>query len=276
MTSYRRFVILSSPRTGSHMLAQALNSSPVIVCFREVFNAALEYVDFSVDGYDNFSAADRALRERDPVGFLQTRIFGPQPDGIQAVGFKFLHNHGWKLSSVADALVADRDLHVLHLRRRNLLRMYVSLKFAEATDVWLQDPASRLARARLLSAVRHPIQAARRLQRMLFRPRQTAGATPRLRVSPDECYEFMVQSALRYQHFDRLYEGHPMLAIEYENLVEDRERAFADAQSFLGVEPQPLTVTTQQQRPEPLRELIENYDELQEALKDTPFAPFFE
>ena len=47
------------------------------------------------------------------------------------------------------------------------------------------------------------------------------------------------------------------------------------AQSFLGVEPQVLTVGLRKQNPDDLRALIENYDELREAFADTEYGEFF-
>ncbi len=42
------------------------------------------------------------------------------------------------------------------------------------------------------------------------------------------------------------------------------------------MEPKRLTVRLRRQNPEPLRELIENYDELYAAFKDSPHAAFFD
>jgi hypothetical protein len=66
-----------------------------------------------------------------------------------------------------------------------------------------------------------------------------------------------------------------MLAVFYEDLVDRREDVLREVQSFLGIEPRPLTVTLRKQNPEPLRELVENYDELYAAFKDTPEAALF-
>lgn len=277
MSDYRRFMILSGPRTGSHMLAQALNSAPHIVCFREVFNGRLDFIQYQVDGYDDFSERDIALRKDDPVRFLHERIFCDHPEGVRAVGFKFHYGHQWDFPGILEALTGDAGLHVIRLERRNLLRMLVSLKLAESTGVWLQDSTSKLTPANALRAVRHPIKAARRVGR-LFASKQPAGdgAPRRVTIPVDECYQFMVSTGLRYGNFDKLFERHPTLQVYYEDMAGDRDAVFRDAQSFLGVEPAPLEVTLRQQNPEPLRDLIENYDELFEAFKDTPQAPYFD
>ncbi|MEX0785430.1 MAG: hypothetical protein WD939_02225 [Dehalococcoidia bacterium] len=278
MSSYRRFIILSGPRTGSHMLAQALNSSPAIVCFREVYNGRLDFIQYGVDGYDDFSEADIALRKDDPVRFLHERIFRDYPGDVQAVGFKFHYGHQWDFPGIIEALTGDRELHVVELRRHNLIRMLVSLKLAERTGVWLQDGTSKLTPANLARAVRHPIKAARRVQRMLSRaaPVSAPSERPKLSLTVEECFQFMVQTEERYKNFERLFAGHPMLQLFYEDMTADRDAAFSQAQTFLGVEPSQLEVTLQQQNPQPLPELIANYDELRHAFKDTPQAAYFE
>lgn len=277
MSNYRRFMILSGPRTGSHMLAQALNSSPAIVCFREVYNGRLDFIQYGVEGYDDFSEADIALRKSDPVRFLHERIFREHPGDVRAVGFKFHYGHQWDFPGILEELTGDRELHVLELRRRNVIRMLVSLKLAETTGVWLQDSTSKLTPMNLARAVRHPIKAARRVQRMLSRatPESAPSEGPKLSLTVEECFTFMVQTEERYKNFERLFDGHPMLQLFYEDMVDEREAVLAEAQEFLGVTPAPLEVTLQQQNPQPLSELIANYDELRAAYKDTPQAAYF-
>lgn len=271
-------MILSGPRTGSHMLAQALNSSPQIICFREVFNGRLDFIQYQVEGYDDFSERDIALRKDDPVRFLHERIFCDHPEAVRAVGFKFHYGHQWDFPTILEALSADAALHVIRLDRRNLLRMLVSLKLAESTGVWLQDGTSKLTPANALRGLRHPVKAARRVQRFFSRPKPAANAGPaqRLTIPVDECFQFFVATELRYENFDKLFERHPRLQVSYEDMVAGRDAVFREAQAFLGLEPAPLEVTLQQQNPEPLRDLIANYDELRAAFKDTPQAAYFE
>ena len=66
------------------------------------------------------------------------------------------------------------------------------------------------------------------------------------------------------------------MTVYYEDLVADRKAALHELQVFLGLRPRSLPVATRQQNPEPLRELIANYDELREAFGDTEYAAFLE
>jgi hypothetical protein len=276
MASYRRFIILSEPRTGSSMLVQALNSSPQIVCFREVFNGRLDFIDFSMEGYDNFSSADRPLRKQDPVRFLHERIFCSWPDDIRAVGFKLLYEHYIDFPGLIEGLVRDAGLHVIDLRRRNVLRMLVSFKLAEETGVWMQEQPAKLTRSRLFAAIRHPQRAISRAPQVLRRRRPQPEQRPRMRITAHEFFEFAMKSHLRGEGYDEMFQDHPRFPVSYEDMTERQDAVFAAVQSFLGVEPRPLQVTLERQNPQPLRELIENYDELRETFQNTPAAEFFD
>lgn len=276
-SDYVRFITLSGPRTGSNMLAQALNSSPKITCFREVFNRVGGFIQFDVEGYDNFSARAMSLRSRDPIRFLEEHIFCRHPEEVCAVGFKFHYRQFWGHSGLRERLLEDREIRVLHLRRRNLLRTLVSLKLARATGVFLDDTRRKVTPANLLKAARHPWKAAARLRRRLRPPTALRkGSRPRVTVSAEELFDFAVRTVMVAEKHDELFGEHPKLPVSYEDLVAHRQEVLSEVQSFLGVEPGPLTVTLRRQNPEPLRELIENYDELYEAFKDTSAAAFFD
>jgi hypothetical protein len=129
----------------------------------------------------------------------------------------------------------------------------------------------------VLKALRHPLKAVGRVRRNLQRPERPKDR-PRARVtiSPDELFKFSVETHLTAKQFDKLFGEHQVLPVFYEDLVDNREPAFAQVQSFLGVDPAPLAVSLRRQNPEPLSELLENYDELYAVLKDSPVAWFME
>lgn len=275
--AYRRFIILSGPRTGSHMLAQGLHSHPNVVCFREVFNGRLDFIQYGVEGYDDFSDADQAIRKRDPVGFLQARVFRDWPEEVRAVGFKFHYTHHWGFEGLLDHLSGDRDLHVVHLQRRNALRSLVSLKMAERTGAWLEDNRPKVTASNAVRALRYPAKAARRLSRALRRaPAAVLPAKPRVRIERDELVEHILSDAMRRENHLALYRDHPIFEVRYEDLVAKRDTTFAEVFRFLGVPPARVAISLRQQNPEPLRDLIENYDELRASFEGTPEAALFD
>ncbi len=280
-TDYVRFIVLAGARTGSTMLVRALNSSPHIRCFGEVFNGSVDFVPFDVEGYDNFSAGDRALRDRDLEAFLRERIFSPVPPGIGAVGFKLLFGQHLKFPGLIENVILDREIRVLRLARRNLLRALVSLKIAESTSVWAEKEGTlvgnTLAPSNALQAIRHPLRAVaalRRRARLMLPPREAR--RPMVTIPVEECRSMFRFVEKREARFDEFLSGHSMVKLSYEDLVERPDDAFEQAQSFLGVAPVQLTVTSRRQNPEPLRDLLANYDELRDAFRNTPYAAFFE
>ncbi|MCH7837948.1 MAG: hypothetical protein IIC26_05505 [Chloroflexi bacterium] len=284
---YTRFIILSDARTGSHMLAQALNSSRNIVCFREVFNETLDFIQYGVEGYDNFSTEDKALRQEEPLRFLDERIFCRYPDKIKAVGFKYHYGHVFGFPGVVERLAEDTELRVLHLRRRNKLRSLVSLRFAERTGGWMREAqpepvrvsASAAAWAAVLSGLSLPGRAVRKTLRLLglMTPPELPEEGPRIQmtISLEELVHFNIEAQFTADHFDELFQDHPRMELYYEDILDDRERAYTQVQAFLGVEPRPLFDTTYRQHPQPLRELVANYDELYEAVKSGPHPDYY-
>ncbi len=279
-TGYVRFLILAEARSGSTMLKDALNSSPRINCFSEVFNVAYDGVMYGgVEGYDNNSPEDLALRDRDFRAFLRERIYCRNPDEVEAVGFKHLVGRGYAspFTGLLPHLAEDRQIRVLYLRRRNVLKRLVSLKLAMATGVWADLPKPGLTPAMVLRAARRPLRAATKLPRLLqlVKPRQKF-LRPQVAVSKEELFGAMIGAEQSALHSHDLFRDHQLLTLFYEELVEQRDESFRQAQEFLGVEPEPLEVALRKQNPEPLPELLSNYDELFEAYRNSKHAWMFD
>lgn len=276
-SAYKRFMITGDARTGSNMLAQALNTNPSVRCFREIFNGRQQYVDYFVDGYDPTERADLNLRNSDPVRFLQTRIFSKHPTQFRAVGFKYLYGHFWGFDALTEYLRADPDLHVVHLKRRNMLRSLVSVQLAEATNKWIEDwglPVKRPIHVRAASAAVHPLRTVQRIRRKLAPPRPAE--KPAVVLTREQCNHWFFRTNHEVTRVDEMFAGHPTLEVYYEDMLADREGAFTRVQEFVGVEPQTLQVSLRRQNPEPLRELIANYAELRAAFAGAPEEVFFD
>lgn len=91
-SEHAKFIIFGGARTGSNMLVSALNSSPEITCFGELFRFMDDSINFGVAGYDDDNAADLELRNGDFAAFLDQRIF-VEVRGVIAVGFKIHYRH---------------------------------------------------------------------------------------------------------------------------------------------------------------------------------------
>jgi LPS sulfotransferase NodH len=283
MTDYVRFIVLCDARTGSNLLIQALNSHPALRCFREIFDWRAQDVDFDVPGYDRNDAEAFALRASDPVAFLQRYIFRDHGTSIASVGFKYQYAAAWGFPGLMEHLIADDRLRVVHLQRRNTLRWYLSYKIAEATGRFTDDRRNtvvgRLTPRNIVRAVRHPGRAARALvgaSKPQAAPLTTKQRLLPMHVSFDDCAALMYKAQHEREHMGRLFAGHPASDVWYEDLERDLAGSAAAVERFLGIEPVPPVVTLRKQNPEPLRELIANYDELRRAFAGKAAEAFFD
>lgn len=278
-SNYTRFIILFYARTGSTLLAHALNSHPHVICFREVFNwlHGDSYVDFSVDGYDNKSADDARLRKTDPIAFLEKRIFCQHPPPTSAVGFKLSYAQcepPWGFTTVLDYLVQDKQTRILHVQRRNMLKSLASEKLAGITGQYMRLRAS-VHLSSIPKAFIHPTRAFERVWAIATRNLRQAHMPTRVTLSVEECKAYFESTKSAIARHEELFRDHDRLSVFYEEILSSRDEIFARAQSFLGVEPQTLAVGLSKQNPDDLRSLIENYDELREAFAGTEYSEFF-
>lgn len=228
-----RFIVLTKQRTGSNLLINSLQSHPQMKVYGELFRGG---VDESVKAAVRKSAAD----------YLDTKIFNQRPAEIRAVGFKiFYHHPAWDQSgSVWRYLQGLENLHVIHLKRENLLRSLVSKKIAQKTDVW----------------------------KLSGEP----GEEPdkRVSISPEECLEFFEKTSQYERDADEKFSGKPLLQMTYELLTSQFDEQMNRIQEFLHVDPMQLPIKTAKQNPESLTELIVNYDEVRHALSSTRWGTY--
>ena len=252
-------------------LTDALNSHTQIICFGSVFEAGADFVSFDVAGHYNFSPQDRVLRDRDFAEFLRTRIFGEHSGGVGTVGFKLQYKNVFGFPGLLKHLIADQDLKVVHLRRHNLLRSLISLRLAQTTGYYHRKPL-RLGWRRLATAARHPARAIERL-RVHFAQRdyRPSGLT----LTKEECELYFREIRWSEAHYRDLFSEHEWIDVLYEAMVADLQEVLGSVQEFLGVRRQPLTYTQLPLNTAPMREILDNYDELRMAFQGLSNEEFF-
>ncbi len=229
-SGFKRFIVLSRARTGSNMLISFLNSHPNIRAEGEILNT---------------------LNGRDYLNVL-TATYKKEPYYIKAKGFKIFYYHPGDdpNSNVWNDLVKMKDLHVIHLRRRNILRTLTSTKIALVQNIWsTKANASR--------------------SDDLAKPKQIS-------FTIDELTKGFKQTRQWEQNGDNMFHNHPVLSVNYEDLVNDAELYFRNITDFLGVSYAQPQTGLKKQNPEKIRDLISNYDELKIAFKETEWQTFFD
>jgi len=139
------YLVLATPRSGSTLLGQALNSTNLAGDPREHFGHKMNFWAEKWGTTTLAAFVDRLMQER------------ATDNG--AFGAKLLHSHLVHLEQVArrEAKYADLplsdilaslfpNLHYLHITRRNTTRQAISYWKAKQTGVWGQDEAPRAGR----------------------------------------------------------------------------------------------------------------------------------
>jgi hypothetical protein len=214
------------------MLNSLLQSHPEICCHGEVFGPRVFQGFQGVNYKGQVSESHKPpivdklveLRSNDPVAFLRDYVL--YPGDFKAVGLKFKYEElAQEIYTPARNWLRDtRDIKVIHLTRRNLLKRYASqfiaTKITNVFNVWEGTDAP---------------------------------AAPRITLSPAECEREFLHTEQRYDRFDKLFQKHDVFNLTYEELIDDKERYLTEIQAFLGLEPVALRTGMKKINPDSLR-----------------------
>jgi LPS sulfotransferase NodH len=245
---YRRFVAIGIARTGSTLLTDLLNLHPQAIAYGELFRRPTE-IGWDIRPFSSWrSERVLALYRSASVDFLDQVIFRSYPRAIAAVGFKLFYYHAEAppFRAVWPRLESDRSIHVIHLRRRNILAQLLSLKVAERTQVWSSTRAPR-------------------------------GRAEPIALDPEECARHFAWVRGLEEDCARRFEDHPLLDLDYEDLLADQDRRMVEVQRFLGLAPVTgLVPNLKRQRSVPISEAIANYDALARHFRGTAWSHLFD
>lgn len=240
-----RAVILATQRTGSTFLVGCLRSHPEIECSGEILNGA---PDVPIQTYRGplklFLKGWRIAKTGSWMpGRRLDAFYGRGSAKVRC--FKIMYNH-LSRPFVLRYILENEDVRVMHLRRHNLLKVHVST---------------------LLMDKRREVQATA--------PEETVW----IRVNPAKAIASMRKARALCESFDKTFERHPLLQIAYENLF---DRKYLQAETcrricdFLGVRQHRMESQLVKLNPESLRDMVINYDELEDAISKTEFSDMLE
>ena len=222
---YHKFIILSSPRSGTHMIRTALRNHPNIVAHTELFNP-----DF---------LKDKPFNRHTPEEIILTQhIFRNYPHNVKTVGF-IIHRSGTPFGdwpNLWEILQKNQDIFVISLRRRNLLRRYLSYQVMRT-----------------------------------FR-----GAPPKpLIFDPEILKNDFIEQKKEIDLFDEHFASHPLIKVYYEDLCKDYHHTVKSVQLFLGIKPMKIWPDEKGKPKRKLSEAIANYEALKKYFMGTEWAHFF-
>jgi LPS sulfotransferase NodH len=239
-----RAIILTTQRTGSTFLVSCLRSHPDINCITELLVGAHLEPPAMFRSSRVLTKASRFIMSGGWYPTRAIRRFYASSDKPVTV-FKIMYNQA-SIRPTLNYLTRDKAIRVLHLRRRNLLKMHVSQ---------LLMPKKRNA---------------------IWEPHTTEPLPPvTTRVDPAAALEQMRRAREQYDFFERAFAGHPRLRLVYEDLIEDQRLRPAEGRricDFLGVSYRPMHSSFIKLNPDSLEAMVTNYDELASAFTKTEFA----
>lgn len=263
---YRRFIILSTQRSGSSYLSNLLQSHPEIVCYSELFHpdrCSFDYPFFPEDQDESVLM----LRKSEPEKFLKELIFRGYEANFRAVGFKVQYSQleDPRFESAVKWLYNENTLAVIHLIRNNFLDTLVSHKLALATREWWKTDPRIVREAKRLGIGGTDISETDIPEFDILQ----------IEISVEEMLNYFEQMELQIVRYRERFTKHPVLEVAYEDLVMPDAMASSGILNFLGVAPAPLFSRIVKQKKRSNQEILTNFTVLKKACEGTRWSVFF-
>lgn len=232
-----KFIVLTTPRTGSELLIEGLGHHPDLNVAGELLNPH-RGTEWRTAKFRELFDADQ-LPYTANVNLLETEstIRYHQTDQLAAFvesamseldGFKITFDQIEHTSPVVGSLAGDRKMKVIFLER-NHVQSAVSFWFAVRSQKW---------------------------QRQAGDP--PVADAPEF-VDPEFVNKFCSQARLDNSHYRAVFAGHESATIGYDELVSDWSGVLARVQTFLNVPVVGLPVVFNKRLTRPLSEVVTNY-----------------
>lgn len=239
-----KYIIIGSARSGSTYLVSLLSSHPDMKLCGEVIG----------DGKMKKNKINLLLNKCGPPKYFYNQFkkhFFKSAVGVKVLYYQFKNNYGKKwnvedIESILRAVIRDKSIKIIHLKRQNLLHVFLSNQLAMKTGEY---------------AIRNPGKV------------KDSGS---ISLSPEKCERFFKKTSQNWIDFDEYFSEHSICEIYYQDLASNTESVCQKIIDFLGVRPFPLKGNTFKQSQKPISEKIENYGELKKYFKNTQWASFFD
>jgi hypothetical protein len=182
---------------------------------------------------------------KDPVVYVEKALECQKDLG----GFKLFAFQAPKhpLNKIWDYILSEK-FHIIMITRENLLNRYLS---------------HLLVKSNWQEGVPHP-------NAFVGTVYQKS-----VRIDPEKCILDIEKQIEEEKKLFVKFSNNPFLHITYENLTKN-ENSYKEILDFLGLEWREPKTNLQRQRVKTQQEMIENYWELKDSLKDTPYIKFFD
>lgn len=249
------FILLGMPRTGSSLLHFALKQHPQIKIYGELFHKnESERINTHFIDYEKEKIYYKGGDE-DAIEFLKKYVWNEENKKFNAVGFKLfaerIECEGTKF--LFKRLKAEiKNLHIIVIKRLNLLDVFVSRKKAEQSKIWNID----LTQKDLL--VKYE---------MNIKP---------IHVSPENLMKFFNSYEEVYNFYKSFFSDLPYIEVIYEELITNFDEIIKKISNFLNINFYKLQQSLVKLNLKPHQEFIVNYSELKAFFKNTKYEHFFQ
>lgn len=243
-----KFVIISTPRSGSNLLCGMLGAHPQIICFHELFHH--EAVYFGPRNRDKYNFGTVEERDRQPYKFL-SKIYN-QEHGSDAVGFKIFPGHNQK---ILNFVLNAPEIKKIVLKRENLLFSYTSALIARQTKKWQNAIVTDTKTGR----------------------EDESKESVKVHVDAKEFFAYIKKNQDYFDYVEKRLIRQKSICINYQELISE-DKVIMDLVEFIDVKNDPdleLTKLHTKQNSNKLSNRISNYEELRKKLLDTPYKSFF-
>ncbi len=232
------FVILGQPRCGTNAMTAFLNGLPSVVCHREIItNGPLEFSKKETENRPTPSAATD----------YWNWLYRAAPER-RAVGWKYLNVHD---RAFLNSMLADGFIRKLVLLRKNKFRQVLSNRLSTQAGLWRAESKTLL---KTWLAKRHPVH----LEPLGFLAEM----------------DYYAQEDAKLRDLVT-HRPAPFFPLWYEDCFGPAaDRIKTEILRFLSLPDTvfPDSVDDQKMNPEPWRELVSNVDEIESALRATPYS----
>lgn len=224
--NYGKFVVVTKSRSGSNYLKSLLNNHPEIESEGELF---------------------RRLYGRNSFSFWN-RNFSFKKHSIRMVGFKLFYYHPLDTNdrSVWDFIKLDTSIKLIHLRRQNLLEMYVSQELANKSNVWSS------------------------------KDKQVQKIDNRIEIDYEDFIKYCEEIRYWENSFLENFSSHSILEISYEELIKDTNLNVIRIFDFLNVKPVLVSSDFKKQNRNSISSLIINFEIFESRLKESSWSYLLE
>lgn len=213
-----------------------LNSHSKVICYGELFNPSKET-------RQNAIRSSVAIKpNEDPKKYLKSNVFKRYSKDIEGVGFRLFYTHARKNDNWTGLwpYIATSDIKIIHLKRKDLLAQFLSLKQALRSNVWVSNDEKN---------------------------KREDGD---IWLDPEECSRYFINMRWCELRAKKEFANSSMLEISYEELAQDQVNESQKILSFLELPYENLSSKTKKQRKKPKSKVIKNYAELRDIFSTWP------